>query len=470
MSSITGSQVQAERNRRGMGRRAFAELVGLSEAKIANIEKGRALKEGEEEALRPHVLVEFQEGNVSQLTPHDELTTHGESFSQVPPEPEPQRDVTQGEFGPVILGEDDDEELEQETVVVGEADTYDDVTPGSGLPTKVPFTVPGYHVSNSELRTFKRCRRQWYLAYYRELRPRQEPLTGPRSIGTRLHLALAAYYSTRREDPRRVLEKTITEDRRKLHRRDDTTDDDVSAFESEAELATIMLDGYLDWVQETGQDEGLEIIGDEQIVEAPYDAIPGVVLIGKLDVRVRREIDGARFFLDHKSVGSLTEPLKTLHLNEQMIHYHLLEFLEFLQAGGGSHDFPNAERSHGGLYNMLRKVKRTQRAKPPFFDRVEVRHNLHELREYYLRVFGEITDLLEARRRLDEGADHRQVAYLNPTSDCSWDCDFLAVCPLFNDGSAAEEMLTAVYERGDPHAHYYPYGEHAHQQERTNDA
>lgn len=445
MSKITGEQVLAERKRRKMSRTKFAELVGLTPTKVGNIEKGRDIKPEELELLQPHVLVEFQEGNVTQLPADD-------------PEPPAQTSNGAADQQPVVLVTE--EELEE-----AEDDGEEVVTPGSGLPTRVPFTLPGYHVTNSELRTFKRCRRKWYLAYYREMRLREQPLIGPRSVGTRLHLALAAYYSSRHEDPMTVLREVIEEDKRLLQSREMTAQEDVDAFEKEAELSRIMIEGYLEWVKESGVDEGLEVIGDEMIVEAPFDAIPGVVLAGKLDLRMRRQLDGARFFLDHKSTGSLTAPLKTLHLDEQMIHYHLLEFLDYLKAGQDAGTAAQ-EVSHGGLYNMLKKVKRTARANPPFFDRVEVRHNIHELREYYLRVFGEITDILEVRRKLDEGMDHRQVAYLNPTNDCSWDCDFLPICPMFNDGSAAEEALANLYEKTDPHDHYHPYGER--ENERTN--
>jgi hypothetical protein len=424
------------------------------------------------------------------------------------------------------------------------------------------------------------------------MKPTTQDVIGPRAIGTRIHLALSLYYGAN-EDPLEVLKATIEEDERYLNEDDF---DQAKVFTSEAELSRIMLEGYLQWLQETGADQGLRVTAAESIVEVPFDAIPGVVLVGKLDLRILRESDQARLFLDHKTVGSLTQPQKTLHMDEQMLHYMLLEMLDarygssqqvkgqlsggvsraqpsgpvavqhlqetslsaaqgsqstttgppqgpqsveqqsnesrtgasrmplqpsqqrtpfvedaqdsrtsektqrsseaqrsgYTQAVGGDQTqnqrgsqgtleqvarggtgavprgvrpySPGEETVHvaGGLYNMLRRVKRTERAKPPFFERLEVHHNIHELRNYYLRIFGEIEAILETRRKLDAGAEHRQVAYMNPTGDCSWDCEFYGVCPLFDDGSAAEEMLQAYYRQGSPHEHYFPLGEREH--------
>ena len=157
--------------------------------------------------------------------------------------------------------------------------------------------------------------------------------------------------------------------------------------------------------------------------------------------------------MDHKSVGSLTEPRKTLPMDEQMHPSPLLEYLDHIMSGS------QEPMSHGGLYNMLRKVKRTARANPPFFERVEVPHNQYELQSYWKRVFGEVLDIVNLRKILDGGADPQQVAYPNPTKDCAWDCDFKNVCPLFDNGSAAEDALTELYEKHDPHDHYYAYHE-----------
>ena len=44
------------------------------------------------------------------------------------------------------------------------------------------------YVSHSELATWRRCNRKWYLTYWEGLRLPVEQVTGIRRIGTRIHL------------------------------------------------------------------------------------------------------------------------------------------------------------------------------------------------------------------------------------------------------------------------------------------
>ena len=309
-------------------------------------------------------------------------------------------------------------------------------------------------ISNSEIQTFKRCRRKWWLAYYRCLAPTERAATGPLQLGTMVHEALAAMYSPAHENPLVIFEKQVLEDL-------ETFPEQQVEIEKQADLGRAMLEGYIEWVAETGVDQGLRIVAVETRMEVDA-GVPNTKLIGKLDVRVEREQDGVVLFLDHKTVANLTEPIRTLHMDEQMLHYHLLEYMDYLAVKAEAEAYgqqpPTARHTDGGLYNMLRKVKRTERAKPPFFDRVEVRHNLHELRSHWLRVHGVIREIQETRRQLDTGADSRYVAYPTPTRDCTWQCEFFPVCPLFDDGSNAEGLLSEYFSRYNPLDRYKTEG------------
>lgn len=306
-----------------------------------------------------------------------------------------------------------------------------------------------YRVSNSELKTFKRCRRKWWLAYHRKMQRPVEDLVGARSIGTRIHFALAVYYSGTYDvdDALRTYKASSEEDLELFIDRNPMAE--TKKLESELDLGRIMLEGYFDWLAETGADSDLRVIASETPIEAPIPAFPNVNIRGKLDVRIARESDGARLFMDHKTVGSLSQANGILIMDEQMLTYHLLERLEAIAIGDDS-----GERTDGGLYNMLRKCKRTATAKPPFYERVEVRHNDIELRHFYERVTAEVGRILEAERALNSGTSHYSVVPPNPTRDCSWDCDFFLLCPLFDDGSRAEDLLAANYALGDPDARY----------------
>jgi len=108
------------------------------------------------------------------------------------------------------------------------------------------------------------------------------------------------------------------------------------------------------------------------------------------------------------------------------------------------------------IYNMLRKVKRTKSANPPFYMRYEVYISDAELRAFWARLWSEITDIIASEARLAAGEDHRVVVYPSPRRDCSWDCDFRMVCPMFdNDLADPEHVLAMNFEHKDPLTYYY---------------
>lgn len=297
-----------------------------------------------------------------------------------------------------------------------------------------------YKLSNSELQVFKDCRRKWWLNYYRRLQPKQKEYTGPLALGSRIHEALDRYYSTGQplldayaELVQEEMAKMVEEYR------------DTSALESEAELGRIMLEGYLEWVEAEGIDAELEMISTEEIISMPL--MNGEVeLQGKLDMRVRRLSDGVRMFRDFKTVGgSFTDFASQAQMNEQIKTYMLLETAQ---------NKSPEERSEGGIFTMLKKVKRTANARPPFYEQIEVRHNVFTLRAFWQQIHGTIRDLLGVKKALDEGADPNFVAYPRPTKDCKWKCQFYAICPMIDDGSAAEAAIQEMYDVSDPYGYY----------------
>jgi hypothetical protein len=303
-------------------------------------------------------------------------------------------------------------------------------------------TPEPYVLSNSEIQVFKDCRRKWWLNYYRRLQPKQKQFTGALALGSRIHEALDQYYSSDGEVG--LLEAhsaLVKQDMDKLvadYR--DTYD-----LEAEAELGRIMLEGYLQWMDEEGIDANLEKISNEEIITMPlFDG--EVVLQGKRDMRVRRKTDGVRMFRDFKTVGgSFSDFANQAQMNEQILTYMLLESAQNKEPG---------ERSEGGIFTMLKKVKRTANAKPPFYEQIEVRHNVFTLRSFWQRIHGAISDLMKVKKDLDAGADPNFVAYPSPSKDCKWKCQFYTVCPLIDDGSAAEAAIEQMYEVADPYGYY----------------
>ena len=62
--------------------------------------------------------------------------------------------------------------------------------------------------------------------------------------------------------------------------------------------------------------------------------------------------------------------------------------------------------------------------------------------------------MLRVRDALDAGESHYKNAYPSPSKDCKWKCQFFTVCTLMDDGSAAEQALSEMFEEGDPYSYY----------------
>lgn len=303
--------------------------------------------------------------------------------------------------------------------------------------------IPADGFSNSELDTYLYCRRKWWLTYYRRLGLKAVDLTGPRAVGSRFHAAMAAAYPPSGIDPVEPLEALnllIDEDRSQV------PEDKLKRFDSEAELQRRMVAGFLEWIQETGVYQNLRTISAETYLSAPLILPDGqeVELIGKIDRRKERITDGVRLIEDYKTVQSFPDHTRALRQNTQMMHYLWLDQSQ-----------PGLETAcNGVLYTMIRKVKRTASAKPPFFMQSEVMYSRKEVSSYERHAQGVISDILSTRNKLDQGMNHQIAAPNHPNRDCSWKCDFYLVCPMFDDGSRAEDFLAKHYRDKDPHEHY----------------
>lgn len=460
---LTGALVFDVRTNRGLSRVEFSQRAGLdgkSTARLHNIERKESWKPGDREkvaALLNELVPNFDPrympggGNAVQET----INGNG--------------DVT---YRPVYLdpiGDDDDSDdalLEVESPPVEPprveppAVTVDLIEPTIIAEPEQLFTVPAGHypISNSELQTWKRCRRKWWFAWYRQLALATETFVGVRAVGDRVHRALQQWYvpdGQPRVDPRNALERVIVEDWTKISQlaRERNLEDEqlgvlAKEFADSTNLERAMIEGYVQWLEETGADAELRVIASETPLLANLELDDGrkIAMIGKLDVRVKRITDDVNLFVDHKTVGDLKSPAVTLPQNEQMLHYMLLEWLNSDEG---------ERRCDGALYNMLRRTKRSSRATPPFYDRIEVRHNPYELAAYRRRMLAASKNILDAIEALDRGDSHFDVVYPSPRGECKWDCDYFAVCNLFDDGSAGvDDMLNVLYREVDPRDRY----------------
>lgn len=466
-SDLTGAFVQERRTQHKLSRAKFSELAGLtgkSTARLYNIEVNDQWKPGDRERVAA-LLTNLDLGALptdtrvvssdSILHPAARNTLNGPAIIPLPEDPEDLVDRLATILPASVVTEVEQRSQERDDAVADELLGDALLVEPSGV----------YRVSNSELQTFKRCRRKWWFAWYQRLMLQTEDFTSVRATGTRVHRALAYWYvpdGEKRVDPRDALERVIIDDWTKvakLAQERRTSDEQLGELAVEFAQATnlerAMVEGYVQWLEETGADAELRITASEtplvvdEVVDMGGDyhhEQREIQFIGLLDVRATRTTDNVNLFVDHKTVGDLAAPVVTLPQNEQMLHYHLMEFLSLEDSD---------VRCDGALYNMLRRVKRSPRAKPPFYDRIEVRHNKYELESYRRRALAATREILIAIDRLERGEEHHDVAYPSPSPTCRWDCDFFAVCNLLDDGSrGAGDMINALYRQTNPLERY----------------
>jgi hypothetical protein len=299
-------------------------------------------------------------------------------------------------------------------------------------------TEPAIALSHSELRTFTSCKRRWYLSYYRQLRPRVESPTGVAHIGGNLHLALEGHYGYGL-DALQVLRWAYDE---LIEQHPDNERD----LRKDLDLASAMIEGYLQWAAETGLDVGLSTIATEHEVVNNVTLPDGTPVSwqSKLDLLMRRESDGRVLLRDWKTVGSF-EKAATLILDTQMRFYAMMQAL--------AHPDP-ASRVDGAQYLMIKRSKRTSRATGPFYELAEVSYNKADLRSTYLRALAISQEIVITRRRLDDGENTLYAVYPTPSEFCSWGCDFREVCPMLDAGDRAEDKLAVEYVESEPYLYY----------------
>ena len=313
-----------------------------------------------------------------------------------------------------------------------------------GLDSKHPRSKDGIlQVSQSDIAAFKADRRDWMLGTYLGLRPKDEPVYGPLRLGTRVHAALERFYGYG-HDLVDTYSDIAEQERESLLKSGIVFD--INAWASEAELGRIMCSGYLEWLEETGADSNLEVINAEEKLSHVIDvAGTSVELRGKIDLRAKDTFSGMNIVIDWKTTANMSWLAASAPHSEQLLTYMTLERL----TNSDNPDF----FLQGARFVMLRKVRRGMRAKPPFYDIIEVHHNATRLRNFYSQLIGTLQDYVRVVNALDSGVDHRTVAYPNASSHKRWS-SFNAVTQMMDDGSNVEMMINDLFNQYDPHERY----------------
>lgn len=300
----------------------------------------------------------------------------------------------------------------------------------------------GIPVSNSEIQVFRECPRKWYLQYYLGLDPVRKKTTGPLLLGSRVHESLEAYYRDGVPVEDTYKEELAKASQAFIEAGNDQDPELVKKFNNEAELGILMLEGYLEWVEANNLDVNLETIGIEEQLQVPM--FNGkIILQGKIDRKVRNIDSGKISIMDYKTAISFAMYDKTYNQSEQIRMYSLLEIL-----------MGTKNRVDGGIYRVLRKVKRTQAMKGDAYKEYTLHLTRTDIETYYRKLAVTLQQMIDTRNKLDDGVNHLDVLWNNFTDTCSWKCPFYNSCPLLDDGSDFEGYAESYLEVINPYERY----------------
>lgn len=192
----------------------------------------------------------------------------------------------------------------------------------------------------TERTAFKTCRQYWDFAYIRGLTSLKVS-TGPSWFGIGIHYALATYYRDQ------MLKQVVREPKdifTTWFYQQFTQDewnalyiDEQDRLADMLKLGVSMMTDYVPWSQ---LHDNFEVLGVE--VPLRYEVLPGVDLVGSLDLLVRDKRTGKLWVVDHKTCASFIDP-EALVFDDQMMTYLWLVWKVYDEIPGGA------------LYSMLRK-------------------------------------------------------------------------------------------------------------------
>lgn len=297
-------------------------------------------------------------------------------------------------------------------------------------------------LTNSGMKEFMEDKRKWMLNSIFGFKKKGEAPVGPLALGSRVHSALEYLYLN--GDGLLGEYARLAEVDRDLFMEspDGYWTEKVDAFNSEVELGRIMLEGYQEWAEEEGLDADITVEAVEKSVSATIKD-GRVLLMSKQDLTILDHMDDTRVIRDFKTAQNMSDYDKIAPIDTQLPFYQYVESLAD----------PSAELD-GGQFVVLRKVKRSARSKPPFYQVWRTRANQHAMESMALKVDGLADEMLNTRDRILAGEDHRRIAPSNPTRDTSWKNQYYSLYPMMDDGSDYIRMLGDLFEQVNPLARY----------------
>lgn len=289
----------------------------------------------------------------------------------------------------------------------------------------------------SDLKQWMTDRRDFYFGVFENLEPVQQRFSETATIGTFVHEGMKAHYRQSKTSPIAAIGKAAKEEIKKSPILQ-------NEFIAAADFARIIFEGYQEWLAEEAMDQGFKTLQVEEritmLIGTFYDI--EVYVSGQVDL-VMQDYDDLIWILDHKTVDKFTTIMATLPVDFQGQTYDALLRSVGIEAVGFKH-------------NQLKRVKRTTRAVPPFYNRESVTFNEQQRKTHMWHLQGiaaEIAGRFVTMEKLDPLSEEFQMAfhfYFQPhfTRDSTWMSRFLDVSIYMDtDPAIGYSMLQSSYQQ-----------------------
>ena len=205
---------------------------------------------------------------------------------------------------------------------------------------------------------------------------------------------------------------------------------EIDALYKDTVVGRRLIEKYVEWVTESGEDDGLEVVTVEEIIEAPI--LGGdVMLRGKVDVKFRYKDSGFLLLNDFKTVGRLDSGTRAKL--EHSYQHHVYMSIESLSN-------PEEPMPHAANTILVK-------GRYPEIHRFPIPGTATSTPNRLVKIERIVTEMLHA---IDIASD-----YPSPGQHCAW-CDYRKPCLIADDSEeAALEYLEVKFRIGGKHDRYY---------------
>ena len=296
-----------------------------------------------------------------------------------------------------------------------------------------------YFVSYSQLNTWRRCKRRWYLSYVEQLE-KDGPPANALWLGVGVHEALDQYYANNPRDVK-VLRESFNE--WAFAQKEDIEKRIAGRVEAEQvkmdiqknyELGLALMDNYAEFAP---ANDAFDVLATEQEFEVPvglsirmYDDETGQIGLvpvyyrGRIDGIVRLHENDKLYLLEHKTAKQFNE--QKLVLDQQSTSYIWAAETLFKY------------KISGVYYNILRKQAKSPRVRLPLVYRITVDRSRASVRDFPSQVAMMVKDM-------ELTAEHG-LYYHTPADDCNY-CQFFTICAMIQDEADPQEFIDIYYRR-----------------------